>query len=186
MVMISRMVNLVGEQGTYWVANSFIWTWVLLPVLQLGETIKKEVAANQSYAVQHTPSYLFITLLICLCWLITIPFWKGFMSSFLGISDVDQVFGLVMILMLSYVFYAFQNVFDSIFYGLGKTEYMLFESVVTNTVYYGIAFCLYCLGIWTPTLIGIALLFVFGNIFDSVVSALAYRYLIVKEQFPVK
>ena len=108
------------------------------------------------------------------------------MSSFLGISDVDQVFGLVMILMLSYVFYAFQNVFDSIFYGLGKTEYMLFESVVTNTVYYGIAFCLYCLGIWTPTLIGIALLFAFGNIFDSAVSALAYRYLIVKEQFPVK
>ncbi len=35
MLMISRMVNMVGEQGTYWVANNFIWGWLLLPVLQL-------------------------------------------------------------------------------------------------------------------------------------------------------
>ena len=40
MVMIARMVNVVGEQGTYWVANNFIWGWLLLPVLQLGELIK--------------------------------------------------------------------------------------------------------------------------------------------------
>ena len=43
MVMIVRMVNVVGEQGTYWVANNFIWGWLLLPVLQLGELIKQEV-----------------------------------------------------------------------------------------------------------------------------------------------
>ena len=24
-LMVSRMVNMVGEQGTYWVANNFIW-----------------------------------------------------------------------------------------------------------------------------------------------------------------
>ena len=35
MIMIARMVNVVGEQGTYWVANNFIWGWLLLPVLQL-------------------------------------------------------------------------------------------------------------------------------------------------------
>jgi signal peptidase I len=35
MVMIARMVNVVGEQGTYWVANNFIWGWLLLPVLQI-------------------------------------------------------------------------------------------------------------------------------------------------------
>ena len=46
MVMISRMVNVVGEQGTYWVANNFIWGWLLLPVIQLGELIKEETAEN--------------------------------------------------------------------------------------------------------------------------------------------
>ena len=42
MVMIARMVNVVREQGTYWVANNFIWGWMLLPIIQLGELIKQE------------------------------------------------------------------------------------------------------------------------------------------------
>ena len=54
---------------------------------------------------------------------------------------------------------------------------MLFESVVTNTVYYGAAFILYAAGVWTPTLMGVALLFGIGNAFDSVVSFAAYRFL---------
>jgi hypothetical protein len=55
---------------------------------------------------------------------------------------------------------------------------MLFESIVTNTVYYGIAFVLYKTGIWIPTLTGIALLFGIGNAFDSIVSLVAYRHLL--------
>ena len=78
-----------------------------------------------------------------------------------------------------------QNVFDSTFYGLGKTNYMLFESVVTNTVYYGIAFVLYATGLWTPTLTGIALLFGIGNAFDSLVSAGAYAYLLKKQKIHI-
>ena len=68
--------------------------------------------------------------------------------------------------------------FDSTFYALGKTKYMLFESVVTNAVYYGAAFLLYLLGLWTPTLTGIALLFGFGNAFDFVVSLGAYVFML--------
>ena len=29
MLMVVRMVNVVNEQGTYWVANNFIWGWLL-------------------------------------------------------------------------------------------------------------------------------------------------------------
>ena len=36
MVMVARMVNVVNEQGTYWVANNFIWGWLLLPITQLA------------------------------------------------------------------------------------------------------------------------------------------------------
>ena len=53
---------------------------------------------------------------------------------------------------------------------------MLFESVITNSIYYGVFFILYITRVWTPTLIGIALMFGGGNAFDSVVSFLAYRY----------
>ena len=62
---------------------------------------------------------------------------------------------------------------------------MLFESVATNTVYYGIAFILYATGIWVPTLTGIALLFGIGNAFDSIVSLGAYVFLLRKQRISI-
>ena len=91
----------------------------------------------------------------------------------------------MIVLLGFYVLFAIQNVFDSTFYGLGKTNYMLFESIVTNAVYYGGAFILYITGVWTPTLIGIALLFGIGNAFDSIVSLAAYVYLLKKQKISI-
>ena len=185
MVMISRMVNVVGEQGTYWVANNFIWGWLLLPILQLGELIKQETATDKKNVRKNSIGYFCITAVISSLWFVSIPLWKPFMSNILQFDNVDKLFGLVLILIGFYVLYAFQNVFDSIFYGLGKTNYMLFESVVTNTIYYGIAFILYVTGLWTPSLIGIALLFGIGNAFDSIVSLSAFAYLLKKEKINI-
>ena len=185
MVMISRMVNVVGEQGTYWVANNFIWGWLLLPVLQLGELIKQEIAIDKDNIRKNSVGYFGITAIISSLWLISIPLWKPFMSHILQFTDVDKLFRLVLVLLGFYVLYAFQNVFDSIFYGLGKTNYMLFESVVTNTIYYGIAFLLYLTGVWKPSLIGIALLFGIGNAFDSIVSLVAFIFLLKKEKINI-
>lgn len=185
MLMISRMVNMVNEQGTYWVANNFIWGWLLLPINQLGELIKQEVSRNKDAVKNNTLGYFAVTVIVCLVWFITIPFWKTFMTNVLQFSDVDKLFNLVMVLLGFYVLYALQNIFDCIFYGLGKTNYMLFESVVTNTIYYGIAFILYLAGIWTPSLTGIALLFGFGNAFDSIVSGGAFANLLKKEKINI-
>lgn len=180
MVMISRMVNVVGEQGTYWVANNFIWGWLLLPVIQLGELIKQEIATNKESLRKNTLGYFFITTCICLLWVITIPLYKPFMRRILNFSEVDKLFNLVMVLLVFYMCYAFQNIFDSTFYGLGKTNYMLFESVVTNIIYYGVCFILYITNVFKPSLLGIALMFGIGNLFDSIVSMVAYLWLIKK------
>ena len=125
MLMISRMVNMVGEQGTYWVANNFIWGWLLLPILQLGELIKRETATDENAIKNNSLGYFIITAVVCVLWGITIPLWKPFMTHVLNFSDVDKLFELVMVLLGFYMLYAFQNVFDSTFYGLGKTNYML-------------------------------------------------------------
>ena len=185
MLMISRMVNMVNEQGTYWVANNFIWGWLLLPVNQLGELIKQEVGTNKNAVKNNTLGYFAVTVIVCLVWFITIPLWKGFMSNVLQFSDVDKLYDLVILLLGFYVLYALQNVFDCEFYGLGKTNYMLFESVVTNSIYYGTAFILYLTGKWSPTLMGIALLFGIGNAFDSIVSGGAFVYLLHKKNINV-
>ena len=185
MVMIARMVNVVGEQGTYWVANNFIWGWLLFPVLQLSELIKQEVATDKENIRRNSLGYFGITVMISLLWFMSIPTWKPFMAHVLGFSDLDKLFELVLVLVGFYVLYAIQNVFDSTFYGLGKTNYMLFESVITNTVYYGVAFILFAANIWTPTLIGIAFLFGIGNAFDSIVSFMAYRHLLKKHKINI-
>lgn len=182
MLMICRMVNVVGEQGTYWVANNFIWGWLLLPVTQLAELIKQETAKNADAVKQNTRGYFAITTVICALWFVTIPLWRPFMKTVLGFSDTEKLFSLVLILIGFYVLYACQNIFDATFYGLGKTNYMLFESVVTNAVYYGTAFVLYLTKIWQPTLTGIALLFGIGMAFDSIVSLAAYLYLLRKSK----
>lgn len=185
MLMISRMVNMVNEQGTYWVANSFIWGWLLLPINQLGELIKQEVSTDEKAIKNNTLGYFAVTAIVCLVWFITIPGWKGFMANVLQCSDVDKLYNLVMVLLGFYVLYALQNVFDCEFYGLGKTNYMLFESIVTNSIYYGIAFALYLAGKWTPTLMSIALLFGVGNAFDSIVSGGAFAYLLKKKKINI-
>ena len=185
MLMISRMVNMVNEQGTYWVANSFIWGWLLLPINQLGELIKQEVSTDEKAIKNNTLGYFAVTAIVCLVWFITIPGWKGFMANVLQFSDVDKLYNLVMVRLGFYVLYALQNVFDCEFYGLGKTNYMLFESIVTNSIYYGIAFALYLAGKWTPTLMSIALLFGVGNAFDSIVSGGAFAYLLKKKKINI-
>ena len=184
-VMIARMVNVVGEQGTYWVANNFIWGWLLLPVLQLGELIKQEIATDKEKISSNSLGYFVITGMISVLWFVSIPLWKPFMTYILGFTDVDKLFKLVLILVAFYVLFAIQNMFDATFYGLGKTNYMLFESVFTNTIYYGTAFILYVTNVWTPTLTGIALLFGIGNAFDSVVSFIAYMHLLKKQKINI-
>ena len=110
--MIARMVNMVGEQGTYWVANNFIWGWLLLPVLQLGELIKRETATDENAVKNNSLGYFIITAVICILWCVTIPLWKPFMTHVLNFSDVDKLFELVMVLLGFYMLYAFQNVFQ--------------------------------------------------------------------------
>ena len=107
------------------------------------------------------------------------------MANVLNFAEFEKLFELVIVLLGFYMLYAFQNVLDSTFYGLGKTNYMLFESVVTNVVYYGGAFALYLCGVWQPTLIGIALLFAIGNAFDSVLSLVAYGFLLKQKKINV-
>jgi len=185
MIMIVRMVNVVNEQGTYWVANNFIWGWLLLPVTQLAEYIKKDVATDTNAIKNKSLGYFAITAVICLLWFVTIPLWKPFMVNILSFDDEENLFGIVIFLVGFYVMYAFQNVFDATFYGLGKTNYMLFESIVTNCVYYGVAFALYLANVWVPTLTGIAVLFGIGIAFDSLVSLGAYIFLLKKNKINI-
>ena len=74
MLMVSRLVNVISEQGNYWVANNFIWTWLLLPTTALYDVIKKETAENVNNIRTKTLGYILVSLIFSILWFISIPF----------------------------------------------------------------------------------------------------------------
>lgn len=178
MIMIIRMINVVNEQGTFWVANGFIWGWMLLPVLTLGELIKKETSEGNEMIATKTIGYFSVTTIIMIVWVITIPLWKPFLQHVMNINDYEKVFSLVIIQLVFYVIFAYNNIMDSTFYGVGRTDYMLYQSLIVNILWYGGAFILFKMGVFEPTLNGIAMLFGLGMAFDFIPTIVLYIKLI--------
>lgn len=181
MVMIIRMINVVNEQGTFWVANTFIWSWMLLPILTLGELIKKETSEGDEQISTKTQGYFIVTTVIVLLWLLTIPVWKPFLSSIMNVEAYDKVFNLIIIQVVFYIIFAYNNIMDSTFYGVGRTDYMLWQSLIVNIIFYGAAFILFKTGVFIPTLNGIAIMFGLGMAFDFVPTIILY-FKLLKER----
>jgi Na+-driven multidrug efflux pump len=182
MFMVIRMVNVVGEQGTFWVANNFIWGWLLLPVLQLGELVKRDCGESDQSIKDRTLGYFGITTIIVIVWFISIPLWQPFLRDVLQLNNYQDVYGIALVSVGFYVLFAYNNVIDSIFYGIGKTKYMLFQSVMINTIFYGGLFILYVTGVYQPTLMLIAIMFAAGIAFDSLLTYGMFVWMLKKRE----
>jgi Na+-driven multidrug efflux pump len=180
MIVILRMINVVNEQGTFWVTNNFIWGWLLLPVLSLGELIKRDCAEDSNNIRKYFRGYMTLTTLFVLSWVITIPLWKTFLFNIMGVQNPAEIFNVALISLIFYIVFAYNNVIDSIFYGIGRTDLMLVQSLATNLIFYVGAYILYLQGIFTPSLTGIAILFGLGIVFDSVITFFLYYKLMKK------
>ena len=184
--MIVRLVNLVGEDaiGGYYLAMHIFWSFLLVPILALSESAKVLIANN--YGNLSKVRVLWFSSMIIgggfvLIWLILLPFWQSF-AAFLNPNSeiVGYSVGALAILFVPYALLAFNLITDSIFYGIGKTQYMAYQSIITNgTVYVG-AFIAYITGFWTPTFNSILLLFSVGILVDSVLTL----YFALKVLFP--
>lgn len=184
-LMIIRLMNVVAEQGNFWVGNNFIWGWLLLPVLTFGDLIKKEVAENKNAIETNTLGYFAVTTIFVAVWLMTIPLWPWFLREVMNVTTYETVFYLVLIQLFFYITFAYNNIMDSTFYGLGKTHYMLYQSLIVNILFYGVAFILYMMGVFIPTLTSIALLFGLGIFIDMIPTVYLYIYLLKKENLSI-
>lgn len=186
-LMIVRMVNLVSEQGNYWIANNFIWSWLLLPGLALADLVKQEISANIDNIRTKTFGYIMLTTIFALLWLLSIPLWKPFLQYVLNVSEYETVFNIVLIQTGFYLTFLFNScIFDSTFYGRGKTNYMLIQSIIIDGVYYGTMFILYLSGVFVPTLLGISLMFGIGMTLDFVPTMIIYIYMLKKENIKIQ
>ncbi len=167
-VMIGRMVNMVAEQGNYWIANNFIWGWLLIPISALSEIIRRD--CKDGYKELKQFNYYFIGIATVLLWAITIPAWTPFFKGAQGLTNADEIFLIVIKLAPFYIAYIGCAIIDNIFIGLGKTIYNAINSLIINLVYYGIFFILYLTKAITFTMDTIIIMFGLGMVVHLAVS----------------
>lgn len=179
-IMIIRMVNLVSEQGSYWVTNNFIWQWLLLPALALHDLIQRDVGEDKNNIQRKTLGYISLTTIFAIGWVISIPLWKPFLKYVMNSDSYETIYYIATLQTVFYITFMYNKIFDSTFYGVGRTDYMLIQSICIDFFYYGIAFVLYLNKIFIPTLFSISILFGFGMILDLIPTFILYNRLLKK------
>ena len=168
-LMICKMVNAVSESGNYWVSNNFIWGWLLIPVTCLVEIIRKD-AGIDGYNNLKQKNYYSIVTFALLLWFALIPTYQWFFRDVEGINNPGRIFEIVLKNLGFYVAYAYSQIPDAIFVGLGKTKYNAINSLICNIVYYGIWFILYKTSVVVMSMDMIIVMFGCGNVTHWVVS----------------
>jgi len=175
LVFIIRMINVVEEPGTFWVANNFIWGWLLLPFLPLADLVKQDTA--QGDRLPHWDKmlgYFAACVIIAVAWLALTPGFGWFFKNVFNTDPAPHV-ALVLLSLPFYVFFMFNTTMDSVLSGRGKTGYLALQSLITNVGVYGTVYVLYLQGIVQPTLHGIAILFGIGILVDTFVTWWLYN-----------
>lgn len=185
-LMVLRMVNVVNQQGVFWVTNNYIWGWLLLPVLSLGEIIKRDAAESPGSIGYLAKGFFALTGLFILIWAISIPIWPWFLEKVMNVDDPGLVFHIALISIGFYVIFAFNNVVDSIFYGIGRIDLMLVQSIIVNAVFYGTLFILFQINLFHPTLDKIAIMFGTGMAFDSIITFLLFIMVLKRKKIPIE
>lgn len=140
-IMICKMVNMVAEQGNYWIANNFIWGWLLIPISALAEVIRSD--CKNGYSNLKQLNYYLIAGAVVVLWAITIPIWTPFFRYAQNLQNANEIFLIVIKLVPFYIAYAGCAIIDNIFIGVGKTIYNAVNSLIINLGYYGIFYVLY-------------------------------------------
>ena len=178
-LMIVRMVNAVSQSGNYWVANNFIWGWLLIPITCLAEIIRKDAGAD-GYKLKQMNYYSIVTFAL-ITWFALIPSYQWFFGTVEGLDNPEVIFEIVVKNLGFYVAYAFSQIPDAIFVGMGKTKYNAINSVFCNIVYYGIWFVLYITGAVVMTMDMIIVMFGVGNVVHWAVSLVEEKVFLRRE-----
>jgi len=158
---ILRMINVLRQPGAYWIANNFVWSWLLLPFTGLAEHLKQDVASRQNEQQPHlkiTFAYFALVAVLSIVWLITRLGWPFFIQQVLNVQEPDKVVQMLDVLVPFYVLYMFDALIDSIFSGKGYTSPLAASSAISFG-YYAVAATLIYTQVLEVTMTSITLLF---------------------------
>ncbi len=170
-IMICKMVNAVHESGNYWVANNFIWGWLLVPVTCFSELIRKN--GMEKLNMRNTWRY---GIAIAVAWAASVPFWHWFIRNAMAIQNTDAILRIVYPSVVFYLAYIPSAFLDSWFISKGKTWCLTVISAAVNLLYYGILFGLFQRGIFEPTMVFIIRMFGWGMVAHLLLSVGLYVF----------
>ena len=176
--MVCKMVNMVAEQGNYWIANNFIWGWLLIPITALSEVIRRD--CKDGYIKLNQFNYYFIATSVIAVWILTIPLWIPFFRYVENLQNASEIFLITIKLVPFYIAYSGCAIIDNIFIGLGKTLYNAINSFIINLAYYGIFYILYLTNVITFSMNVIILMFGFGMVVHLAVSLIEEKFFLRK------
>ena len=174
MLMVVRLVNLVADQGDYWIANNFIRNWLLIPFIALGDVVKKQVAEDIGNIRTKTSGYVMFTIVLLILMYASIPAWPWFIENIMNTDHYESVYMICIAMLLPYSTYVFNNIMDSTFSGTGNTQNLLIQSICIDGIYYSCVFLLYYFGVFVPDLSTIVMMFGVGMMLDLIPATLLY------------
>ena len=171
-LVVMKMVNDVSQMGNYWLANNFIWGWLIIPVAAIGEMLKREFYRGYT----RIWNYLALTTLVLMIWLISVPLWDYMFSDIIVAEDPSAITHILYLSVPFYVAYAYSVILQAVMISVGKTRYIFYECLIVNFVYYGIVYGLYIAGVFEATMEFIILMFGIGLVVCLVLDVMLYLY----------
>ena len=170
MLIVVKMINEASQVGNYWLANNFIWGWLLIPIFAIGEMVKREYY-NGYYRIWN---YLALVGIVVLVWIASIPLWGVMFRDVIGAEDTETILGILYKLVPFYVAYALSTVFQGVLTSIGRTDYLFMESAIVNLVYYGIMYGLFQTGVFEASMKFVIMLFGFGMVLCTILDIIFY------------
>lgn len=168
-----KFINNLGEtEVAAWnLMNSIVWGLLLIPSFTVANYAKVKIGHHGSKAtIRNIANESFKCLT---CWLVVVALLTYFLwpnlANFFGKSNADaQKLSIKMIREMGwiFIFFSFNNAMDSLFIGVGKTQYVFYQSLVTNLVIYFIPWVLYLSKTIQPTYWLVIGLYISGMLVD--------------------
>ncbi len=171
-MIVMKMVSDVSQMGDYWLANNFIWGWLVVPVAALGDMLKREYYNGYN----RIWNYLALTGIVLVVWLISVPLWGFMFGDVIGMDNPEPVLDILYKSVPFYVAYALSVIIQSVLISVGRTDLVFYECLFVNFVYYGIVYGLFLAGVFTASMDFIILMFGIGLVVCLALDIALYLY----------
>lgn len=166
-------INMLNNQGLYYVSNDYIWSIMLIPTLAQNICIKQDISHDNSFSLKP---YVLHNFLILGYMLLSVPVAFVLFKYVYKFENYFEYFITLLKIAPCYIIFVFDNVIESYFIATGKLKYVFIQTFITNILVYLTSFIFYITGMWVITLDSIIIVFSAGIIVSSAYTLFAYIY----------